>query len=66
MLNRGFLTGGGFYPSLPHQEHHITAYINAAESVFAEMAAAIQQADVLQRLGDAGTQVRHSGFTRLA
>lgn len=66
MLKYGFLTGGGFYPSLAHQEHHITAYIKAAEPVFAELADAIQQADVLRRLGDAGTKVRHSGFTRLA
>jgi glutamate-1-semialdehyde 2,1-aminomutase len=66
MLDRGFLTGGGFYPSFAHQEHHITAYIHAAEPVFAELADAIRQADVLQRLDHAGTQVRHSGFARLA
>lgn len=66
MLQRGFLAGSGFYPSFAHQEHHITDYVHAAEPVFAELADAIEQADVRQRLDDAGTQVRHCGFTRLA
>lgn len=65
MLRHGFLTGGGFYPSFAHQEHHIAAYIGAAEPVFAELAEAIERGDVLQRLDAAGTEVRHSGFKRL-
>lgn len=65
MLDHGFLTGGGFYPSFAHQEHHITAYRVAAEPVFAELAEATAQGDVFQRLADAGTEVRHSGFKRL-
>lgn len=65
MLQQGFLAGSGFYPSFAHQEHHIAAYAAAAEPVFAELAETIERADVTQRLQQAGTKRRHSGFSRL-
>jgi glutamate-1-semialdehyde 2,1-aminomutase len=65
MLDRGFLTGSGFYPSLGHTEHHVAACLAAAEPVFAEVAEAIQKGDVMQRLKMLGCTVRHTGFARL-
>ncbi len=65
MLDRGFLTGSGFYPGLAHTERHITNYLTAVEPVFAELAEAIHQGDVLQRLKELGCSVRHTGFARL-
>lgn len=65
MLEKGFLAGGGFYPSFAHQEHHIAAYTDAAETVFAELAQAICKGDVYHRLDAVGTEVRHGGFKRL-
>jgi len=65
MLQQSFLTGSGFYPSFAHQEHHMAAYAAAAEPVFAELAESIDRADVAQRLHEAGTKRRHSGFSRL-
>ena len=62
MLERGFLTGSGFYPALTHTEAHVAAYMNAADSVFAELAKGISENNVRQRLG---TPVRKSGFQRL-
>lgn len=65
MLDKGFLTGSGFYPSLAHRDTHLAAYRAAAEPVFAELADTIRAGDVLQRLSAAGAEVRHSGFARL-
>lgn len=65
MLERGFLTGSGFYPSFAHKEHHVVACLEAAEPVFAELATTIQAGNVLQRLKDIGLPVRHTGFARL-
>jgi len=66
MIDQGFLASGGFYPSFAHQKHHVADYVKAADPVFAELADTIHRADVLDRLRDASTEVRHSGFTRLA
>jgi glutamate-1-semialdehyde 2,1-aminomutase len=62
MLSRGFLVGGGFYPSLAHQERHVDACLTALEEAFAELAEAIHRGDVRSRLPGG---VRHWGFTRL-
>ncbi|NOX55152.1 MAG: aminotransferase class III-fold pyridoxal phosphate-dependent enzyme [Planctomycetes bacterium] len=62
MLDRGFLTGSGFYPSLAHEEHHVQAYLDVAADVIAELADAIRRNDIHERLE---TPVRHSGFARL-
>ena len=65
MLDRGYLTGSGFYPSFAHKEHHITQYLAAVEPVFVELAEAIRLDDVLPRLQTIGGSVRHTGFARL-
>lgn len=62
MLDRGFLVGSGFYPSLAHQERHVEACLAAANDVFAELAEAIRHGDVRSRLKGAE---RHTGFARL-
>ena len=62
MLERGFLVGGGFYPSLAHGEQHVSDCAAAAGEVFAELAEAIHRDDVQSRLGG---PVRHAGFRRL-
>jgi glutamate-1-semialdehyde 2,1-aminomutase len=62
MLDRNFLVGSGFYPSLAHHERHVAACMSAADEVFAEIADAIRREDVQARLEGA---VRHSGFARL-
>jgi len=62
MLDQGYLLGSGFYPSLAHTEAHVNGCLRAAEPVFAELADAIQQGDLRQRIGGL---VRHTGFARL-
>ncbi|QDU51967.1 aminotransferase class III-fold pyridoxal phosphate-dependent enzyme [Gimesia panareensis] len=62
MLEHGFLTGSGFYPTLAHQTRHVDSYFEAADTVFAELAMALKQDDLSTRLT---TPVRHSGFARL-
>jgi glutamate-1-semialdehyde 2,1-aminomutase len=63
MLRRGFLAGGGFYPTLAHEERHIDVYLAAAEPVFAELAASLRLGDTRERIGG---PVKQSGFARLA
>jgi len=63
MLQRGFLLGSGFYPSLAHQTYHVGACVAAADEVFAELSEAIQAGDAAARLPG---QVKHGGFERLA
>lgn len=65
MLERGYLTGSGFYPSLAHKDHHIADYLQAIEPVFMELADTIRRDDVPQRLQTLGIPVRHTGFARL-
>lgn len=65
MLGHGFLTGGGFYPSLAHHEHHIAQYLAAAEPVFEELATIIKQGNIPDQLASLGSSTRHSGFARL-
>ena len=62
MLAHGFLSGGGFYPTLAHEQRHVRAFLEAADVVYEELATAIQNSDIEQRIGGA---VRHSGFARL-
>jgi glutamate-1-semialdehyde 2,1-aminomutase len=65
MLDHGFLTGGGFYPSLAHTDQHVAKYLDALATVFIEVAQAIEGNDVAARLIQLGCLVRHSGFARL-
>lgn len=62
MLEKGFLLGSGFYPSLAHENRHVDACLAAANEIFPEIAEAIHNGDVLSRLGG---PVRHTGFARL-
>ena len=63
MLARGFLSVGGIYPMLAHQDHHVDAFLAAAEPVMAELGEAIRADDIAQRIG--GPE-KESGFHRLA
>ncbi len=63
MLDRGFLAGAGFYPSLAHEDRHVEAFAAALDEVFAQLAEAITEGDVLRRIGG---RVRQAGFARLA
>lgn len=65
MLDRGFLTGGGFYPSFAHKKQHVAQYLDALEPTFAELADTIRAGDVLPKLQAIGLTVRHTGFARL-
>lgn len=62
MLRHGFLAGGGFYPSLAHEDRHVDDYLAAADAVLPELVEAAQRGDAAQRIGG---PVRHSGFARL-
>jgi glutamate-1-semialdehyde 2,1-aminomutase len=62
MLARGFLTGGGFYPTLAHEPRQVDAYLSAVQPVFAELASAIERGDIEQRIRG---PVKNSGFARL-
>ena len=63
MLDRGFLSSGGFFPMLTHEDHHVDQYLSACAPVFAELADAIEQDDISNRIGG---PVKHTGFQRLA
>jgi glutamate-1-semialdehyde 2,1-aminomutase len=62
MLQHNILTGSGFYPSLAHEDRHLIRYFTAAAEVFAELATAIRDNTIHDRIGG---PVRHSGFSRL-
>ncbi len=62
MLEKGFLTGGAFYPTMAHDDYAVAAFLAAAEPVFGELGQAIRNDDVLTRVKG---KVRHSGFRRL-
>ena len=62
MLKEGFLAAAGFYPTLGHREHHVDAYLAAADRVFPELSEAIENGDAEARIGG---PVHHSGFARL-
>jgi len=62
MLERGFLAGAGFYPSLAHTDRVVARFGDAVEQVFAELAHAVSAGDVAERLKH---PVAHTGFRRL-
>lgn len=62
MLDSGLLAGSGFYPSLAHTQEHVSAYCEAAQEIFGELAEAIQQDTIHNCLQSA---IKHSGFARL-
>ena len=62
MLQRGFLTSGGMFVSLPHTEEVIDEYAEAMDPVFAEIADALRAGDVTARIDGL---VARPGFARL-
>lgn len=62
MLERGFLAGTSFYPSMAHSSEVIHAYSTAIEEVFKELAMALQNNQLDQTLKG---KVAQSGFGRL-
>jgi len=63
MLTRGFLTSDRFYPTVRHEDAHVSAYLDAVDTVFGHLAEARKKGDVRQRLAG---PVKHTGFARLA
>ena len=63
MLKEGFLCGSAFYPTLAHAPRHIDAFIDAADNAFSEISQAIENGDVVKRIGG---PVRRVGFSRPA
>lgn len=62
MLERGYLTGPGFYPSRAHQERHLDAFFSQTEQVLGEIAPAVHSGQVWPLLP--GPE-RQTGFARL-
>ena len=62
MLDRGFLANTAIYVTLAHTREIIDAYTAAVDDVFGEIAKALRQNDVAQRLRG---PVAHGGFQRL-
>jgi len=62
MLSHGFLASSGFNPTWAHQPRHVDAYLRAAESVFTEIAQAIEHNDVAARIDG---KAKHTMFARL-
>lgn len=62
MLDRGFLAGTAFYPTLAHDDHVIEKYRIAIEEVFREIGQGISRGNYRQLLRG---PVAKSGFSRL-
>ncbi len=62
MLDRGILSGAGFYTSLAHESRHVDRFLDAAGLALDEVADAIENDDAQERLG---SPTRHTGFRRL-
>ena len=62
MLQRGFLAFSQFKPSLAHEQHHVSSYLDAVAEVFRELREARERGDVRDRLN--GPPARR-GFYRL-
>lgn len=62
MLEKGFLATTGYYAMAAHRQEHIDAYLEAVDSIFAEMAGVIAEKSVMQKLKG---QPATAGFKRL-
>jgi glutamate-1-semialdehyde 2,1-aminomutase len=62
MLNRGFLAGKSFYPTLAHTTSIVQIYHQAIDEVFLKIAEALKNNKVDESLNGG---VALSGFTRL-
>jgi glutamate-1-semialdehyde 2,1-aminomutase len=62
MLDRGFLTSGGFYPSCAHADAVVNEYLAALDEVMAVLKSAVEKGNVMSLLRG---PVAHKGFRRL-
>lgn len=62
MLKRGYLAGSAFNATFAHQRHHVAGYVSALDDVFSQLATAISDGKIQQRIGG---PVKHTGFARL-
>jgi len=62
MLEKGFLATTAYYAMAAHRHEHVAAYLEAVDSVFAEMAPIIDEKSVMQKLKG---QPASAGFKRL-
>ncbi|HUW59703.1 MAG TPA: aminotransferase class III-fold pyridoxal phosphate-dependent enzyme [Candidatus Bathyarchaeia archaeon] len=62
MLQHGFLATGAFYPTLAHNEEIVGSYAEAVDTVFQEIAAALEKNAVSEALSGPPA---HQGFQRL-
>ena len=62
MLSRGFLAGGGFYPTYAHRPEIVDRYLDAVNSVFAFLR---ERRDRREVMGALRGPVAQSGFARL-
>ena len=58
MLERGYLVNYVFFAMLAHEPHHVEAFVDACDPVFAEMGRAIKDSDIEPRIGG---PVKHTG-----
>jgi glutamate-1-semialdehyde 2,1-aminomutase len=63
MLDRGFLASTSFYAMASHSDEHVSAYVDAVDEVFAELAAAQAEGSIEVRLCG---RPASAGFARLA
>jgi glutamate-1-semialdehyde 2,1-aminomutase len=62
MLERGYLAGGGFSPTLAHTPELVEQYVSAARGVLGELTRVIETDSIAEELV---APVKHSGFARL-
>ncbi|MFO0875859.1 MAG: aminotransferase class III-fold pyridoxal phosphate-dependent enzyme [Gemmataceae bacterium] len=62
MLERGILAGATCSLTLAHEMHHVERYLTALDGAFAELAQAISEDAILERLNG---PVKHTTFSRL-
>lgn len=62
LLERGFLAGGGFYPTLAHEPYHVDTMLSAVRELMPEICEAIARGDANARIQG---MVKHTGFARL-
>jgi glutamate-1-semialdehyde 2,1-aminomutase len=62
MLDKGFLASNLYYAMYAHTDEHVNAYLEALDEAFAELATALRQGDLLDKLKGQPTSV---GFQRL-
>jgi glutamate-1-semialdehyde 2,1-aminomutase len=62
LLARGFLASDRFYPTVCHEEAHVSAYLEAVEAAFTAIADARVRGEVRKRLAG---PVKHTAFARL-